>query len=150
MYLCRSIHHNGTQYPMSECLDADVELLERPVGRGYMRLKTCNTIKVRQSTKTVATNSVTAKTVTAESISLESTSGQVKSTSLSAHEFHHSRVVFDAIPDFIYHVERGFGIDGKHDGVRMNNVHATYAHFRHTANTPWVDWLLERAGNRAH
>lgn len=130
MYLCRSIHHNGTQYPMSDCLNADVELLDRPVGRGYMRLKTCNPIKVRRPS--------------------ESNVAQTHDPILGAHEFHHSRVVFDAIPDFIYHVERGFGIDGKHDGVRMNNVHATYAHFRHTANTPWVDWLLERIVNQAH
>jgi len=41
----------------------------------------------------------------------------------NAHEFHHSQI-------------------GNHDGVLLHNVVASYAHFRHTLDTPWVDWFL--------
>jgi len=36
------------------------------------------------------------------------------------HEFHHSEIAFDSPPDFVYRVKRGYGIDGKHDGVRVS------------------------------
>lgn len=61
-----------------------------------------------------------------------------------AHEFHHSEIKFDSTPEFVYRVKRGHGIDGDHDGVRVFNVVATYAHFRHTEATPWIDWFLSR------
>jgi len=63
---------------------------------------------------------------------------------LSAHEFHHSTVTFDTQPDFAYRVHRGYGIDGARDGVIQDNVIASYAHFRHTRKTPWIDWFLSR------
>jgi len=63
---------------------------------------------------------------------------------LSAHEFHHSTVTFDTQPDFAYRVHRGYGIDGVRDGVIQDNVIASYAHFRHTRKTPWIDWFLSR------
>lgn len=132
MYLCRSILQNDDVLPMAGCIDADVELLESPVGRGYMRLKECGS-NVRPLPN-LPTDLSTGLQVGLDDC-------------LYAHEFHHSKLTFDTTPEFIYHVERGYGIDGSHDGVRIKNVHATYAHFRHTANTPWVDWLLSRINN---
>jgi len=125
MYLCRSIRHNDDEFAMAGCIDADVELLDRPVGRGYMRLFACDSKKPHHLPVPELP----------------------EPSCLLAHEFHHSKVTFDTNPEFIYHVERGYGIDGSHDGVRINNVHATYAHFRHTTNTPWVDWLLHRVAS---
>ncbi len=64
----------------------------------------------------------------------------------AAHEFHHSKAVFDDEP-FAYAVERGYGINGEHDGVCRFNVQASYAHFRHTRQSPWIDDFLSRIGN---
>ena len=61
-----------------------------------------------------------------------------------AHEFHHSEISFDHKPEYVYRVTRGYGIDGEHDGVKVYNVIASYAHFRHTKATPWVDMFLSR------
>jgi cobyrinic acid a,c-diamide synthase len=63
---------------------------------------------------------------------------------IAAHEFHHSQAQFDSHQHFAYAVERGYGIDGTHDGVIHHNAHASYAHFRHTRQTPWVDEFLSR------
>lgn len=65
---------------------------------------------------------------------------------IAAHEFHHSSVQF-ADQQFAYAVERGYGIDGQHDGVCRYNAHASYAHFRHTAQLPWVDEFISRVQN---
>ncbi|MBX2823193.1 MAG: cobyrinate a,c-diamide synthase [Gammaproteobacteria bacterium] len=65
-------------------------------------------------------------------------------TPLPAHEFHHSRVSFHSQPDYVYRVKRGFGVDGQFDGIRCQNVVASYAHFRHTERTPWVTSFLAR------
>lgn len=63
---------------------------------------------------------------------------------MCAHEFHHSTIRFEEPQQYRYRVIRGHGIDGQHDGVVCGNVHAGYAHFRHTRATPWIDWFLQR------
>lgn len=66
------------------------------------------------------------------------------SNTLSAHEFHHASVTFDEPPEYVYCVKRGHGCDGHHDGVVLNNVIASFAHFRQGKKTPWIDWFLDR------
>jgi cobyrinic acid a,c-diamide synthase len=66
--------------------------------------------------------------------------------SMVSHEFHHSSIRFNKPTGFVYAVERGFGIDGHHDGVVYRNAYAGYSHFRHTRATPWIDGFLARIG----
>lgn len=66
--------------------------------------------------------------------------------SFKAHEFHHSELCNADSLEFCYRVKRGHGVDGQHDGIVVNNVVASYAHFRHTAATPWIDWFMQRVG----
>lgn len=68
--------------------------------------------------------------------------------SVVSHEFHHSSIRFNKPTGFVYAVERGYGIDGHHDGVIYRNAYAGYSHFRHTRATPWVDWFLARIGTQ--
>lgn len=63
------------------------------------------------------------------------------------HEFHHSTVMFEQDPQFVYQVQRGHGINGRHDGIRVGGCLATYTHFRHTRRTPWVSEFLDEVRN---
>lgn len=121
MYLCRSIQLDGTAYPMVGAIAGDVALQESPLGRGYMRLR-CQGRAGEPGAP----------------------GGDCNNRVLAAHEFHHSKASFDYDPDFVYRVERGYGVNGQNDGIRVKNVIATYAHLRHTKNSPWVDWFLDR------
>lgn len=121
MYLCRSIQLDDTAYPMVGAIAGDVALQDSPLGRGYMRLR-CQGLAGESGTP----------------------GSDCNNRVIAAHEFHHSKASFDYDPDFVYRVERGYGVDGQNDGIRVKNVIATYAHLRHTKNSPWVDWFLDR------
>lgn len=57
---------------------------------------------------------------------------------LAAHEFHYSSL--DRLPAglrYAYTVKRGHGIDGRHDGIVINNLLASYTHLRATAGCDW-------------
>jgi len=120
MYLCRSIESQSVVWPMVGVIDGAAMMNEKPQGRGYMKLLPCNGN---------APNPCSAHP-------------------LLAHEFHHSSVSFRTDPLYTYDVLRGHGIDGCVDGIRVNNVIASYAHFRHTAASPWIDWFLASIHDR--
>jgi len=109
MYLCRSLALGNCNYPMVGAIAGDVSMSERPLGRGYVQLRS------RQS-------------------------GQMH----AGHEFHHSKIDFDQPPGFEFNVERGYGVNGQCDGIRVGNVRAAYTHLRHTESTPWVHWFLSQ------
>ncbi|MCB1997041.1 MAG: hypothetical protein KDG57_14405, partial [Rhodoferax sp.] len=83
-----------------------------PVGRGYMRLR--------------------------ETAGMPWPGGEIAAP-LRAHEFHHSRLeAIDPGVRFAYTVERGHGIDGRHDGLLVHNLLASYAHRRSTTRDAWA------------
>ena len=116
MYLCDSILVGNETWPMVGAIKGAVTMHTAPRGRGYMQL-------------------VNNTAEQADNLNAGDT--------LPAHEFHHSDIRFDSEPKFAYQVKRGHGINGKHDGVCVDNVVASYAHFRHTEATPWIDWFLD-------
>lgn len=127
MYLCESIIVDHDDWDMVGALPGVATMQPTPQGRGYMKLKhnSYSNIPSHMSTHPGS-----------------DTGSDSAVRYLSAHEFHHSSITFDEPPEFAFEVERGFGIDGQHDGVCVNNVVASYAHFRHTEATPWIDWFL--------
>jgi len=48
---------------------------------------------------------------------------------------------------FAYRVERGFGLDGEHDGIVYRNLLASYAHLRDTRSHPWADRFVSFVRN---
>ena len=114
MYLARTLRWNDTHVKMVGALPVDVLMHERPVGRGYVTLKT-----------------------TADALWLTSTvpAGQT----LRGHEFHYSSLE-NVSPElkFAYKVLRGHGVDGERDGVVYRNVLASYAHLRSGAGSDWA------------
>ncbi len=116
MYLARSMSWKGETHAMAGVIPGDVVMHDRPVGRGYVRLR-------------------------------ETGAGPWKSEApeddIHAHEFHYSSL--ENLPDgltYAYEVLRGYGIDGKRDGLVYRNLLASYTHLRSTRRFSWVKRFL--------
>ena len=120
MYLTRSISWHGRRYGMVGALPADTVMQERPVGRGYVRLRETGCSPWLRSSNGAAGDEI------------------------AAHEFHHSRLVnLDADLKFAYEVLRGFGADGRHDGLIWKNTLASYAHQRDSESNRWAQRFVD-------
>jgi cobyrinic acid a,c-diamide synthase len=117
MYLARSITWRGRTARMVGAIPGDAVMHERPVGRGYMRL------------------SETSAMPWPDRCAASAPAGPV-----NGHEFHHSSLEnLPAGTAFAYRVQRGHGIDGKHDGLLVHNLLASYAHLRSAAGADWAE-----------
>lgn len=112
MYLGRAIAWDGREAEMVGALPLRSKMHSKPVGRGYVQL---------------SETGLSPWGLFAPDKRL-----------IPAHEFHYSEVeVLDRITGFAYGVRRGWGIDGKNDGLVFNNVLASYSHLR---NVEPIDW----------
>ncbi len=73
-----------------------------------------------------------------------------KDKNIKGHEFHHSLMI--NIPSdarFAYTLKRGVGIDGKRDGIIINNTLASYTHiyFNDKMARRFVDKCMEYSNN---
>ncbi len=119
MYLTNKIKTlNGNEYQMIGLIDGDVEVVQRPVGHGYVYLDV------------IQDNPM-------------STSG----TKIIGHEFHYSKLRLNEKVSFAYHVTRGYGIDGIHDGILKNNILASYTHIHVNHNPTLFYNLLKHASH---
>jgi cobyrinic acid a,c-diamide synthase len=126
MYLARGIEWNGRAAPMVGVIPADIVMHRRPVGRGYVHLReTGRGPWPRPQSDHAAL--------------------------IHAHEFHYSSVE-NLAPDveFAYEVERGHGVDGRHDGIVHKNLLASYAHLRDVAGNPWARRFVDFVRNCNH
>jgi cobyrinic acid a,c-diamide synthase len=65
---------------------------------------------------------------------------------IRAHEFHYSSVANLATGlEFAYEFERGYGIDGRHDGIVYRNLLASYSHLRDVAEHRWARRFVDFA-----
>ncbi len=115
MYLARNLTWKEQTCEMVGAVPTDVVMHDRPMGRGYVRLKETG----KGPWPLLDQNG--------------------RPHELCAHEFHHSSLenLGDGI-DFAYHVLRGTGIDGKRDGIVYKNVLASYAHLRDVECHHWT------------
>ncbi len=129
MYLCRSIGWRGKRCEMVGVLPAEVQMHQKPQGRGYVRL--CETDQHPW--------------------------GGEDPRVIHAHEFHYSGLdSLDPGLAFAYRVERGYGVDGRHDGLVYRNLLANYTHMRNVGENRWVRRFVahvarvrtERSGSR--
>ena len=113
MYLARSLSWGGKLCRMVGVIPADVTMHDRPQGRGYVQLR-----ETPASPWPVV--------------------GRAPGV-ISAHEFHYSRL--ENVPaglTYAYEVLRGAGIDGRHDGIVLGNLLASYTHLRDTGGNHWA------------
>jgi cobyrinic acid a,c-diamide synthase len=114
MYLARGIEWNGRRAEMVGVVPADIVMHARPVGRGYVHLRQ-----------------------TGRGLWPAPRAGEA--ALIRAHEFHYSSVEnLPAGAEFAYEVERGHGIDGRHDGILYKNLLASYTHLRDVAGNRWA------------
>jgi cobyrinic acid a,c-diamide synthase len=124
MYLARGIEWKGRRAEMVGAIPADIVMHERPVGRGYVHLRETGRGPWLSGAK----------------------SGAVR-----AHEFHYSSVEnLPADAQFAYDVERGHGIDGRHDGFVQGSLLASYAHLRSVGASPWAGRFVEFVRSHRH
>jgi len=123
MYLARRIEWDGRRAEMVGALPADIVMHKRPVGRGYVHLR-------------------------------ETGRGPWpghRGQPIRAHEFHYSSVEnLDPEVEFAYEVERGYGIDGRHDGIVHRNLVASFAHLRDVAGHPWARRFVDFVRSHKH
>jgi len=113
MYLSRTLSYQGQSYEMVGAIQGDVIMHSKPVGRGYVHL--------------------------AENQEHPWPRPNVPTTEIRAHEFHYSSL--ENLPHdtkFAYRVTRGHGIDGKHDGIVLHNLLASYTHLRTIGSCYWA------------
>lgn len=112
MYLARSIEWNGQRAQMVGAIPGDVVMHARPVGRGYVRVE--------------------------ETAEFPWQDEHHEPMLRLGHEFHHSSLEnLDPSVGFAYRVQRGHGIDGRHDGVLVHNLLASYTHLRASGGNQW-------------
>lgn len=116
MYLSKSIKYENQQSEMVGIIQADCEMHTKPIGRGYTLLQ--NNQQHPWST--------------------------IQNTELPGHEFHYSKLTnTPANTTYAYQVNRGFGVNGEHDGIVYKNLLACYAHQRNTQQNQWISNFLE-------
>ncbi len=113
MYLSRKITYQGRSYDMVGAIPGDVLMHDKPVGRGYVHL--------------------------AENQQHSWPRPHHPAQEIRAHEFHYSSLE-NLPPDtkFAYRITRGYGIDGKHDGLILHNLLASYTHLRTIGSCYWA------------
>ncbi|MGH1536496.1 MAG: cobyrinate a,c-diamide synthase [Gammaproteobacteria bacterium] len=120
MYLSNAIQYENQRAEMVGIINADCEMHEKPIGRGYTLLQ--NHADHPWNT------SANSKT----------------DIEIPGHEFHYSKLnKLPQNPYFAYNVNRGFGINGQNDGVIYKNLLACYAHQRNTQKNQWILNFLE-------
>jgi cobyrinic acid a,c-diamide synthase len=114
MYLARKLNWQDKSCEMVGVISGDISMHARPMGRGYIQLQ-----QTPYHPWPGGPDDATSR--------------------IPGHEFHYSAL--DNLPanqDFAYHVRRGTGIDGQHDGLIYKNLLASYAHLRDTSQHHWA------------
>ncbi|WP_028491504.1 cobyrinate a,c-diamide synthase [Thioalkalivibrio sp. ALE19] len=116
MYLSRSIRWGDQEHAMVGAIPATSVMHDRPQGRGYVSLR-----ETREHPWPPVGD------------------GAVGEAPVPAHEFHYSALedVDPGLP-FAWEMQRGCGVDGRHDGIVYRNLLASYSHQRHTRRNPWA------------
>ena len=115
MYLSESINYNNKKHKMVGVIPGNIIMDKKPVGRGYVKLK----------------------------INKNHLWGMKNNSSISAHEFHHARLLLNKnSKNYAYNITRGFGINGVSDGFQYKNLLANFSHLRHTKNCPWIKYFI--------
>ena len=113
MYLSKAIKYKSKTYSMVGLINGEVNMLKKPVGRGYVD------IMITKKHPWMKTDQL-----------------------VKAHEFHYSKIKINEKYNYAYKVKRGYGINNKSDGIMYKNLLASYTHIRDTQNSRWIKNFL--------
>jgi cobyrinic acid a,c-diamide synthase len=122
IYLCKSLQHGGSVYPMSGVFPLELKMSARPAGHGY----------------------------TIAEVDRENPFFEI-GMRLRGHEFHYSHICSSAetIPTCLA-VERGTGIGAGRDGLVGNSTFAAYMHLHADSVPGWAKAFVKAAGQFGH
>jgi cobyrinic acid a,c-diamide synthase len=114
MYLANNLKFNRKISKMCNVFDIDIIMNTKPIGRGYTILD-----------------------------SLEHPWG-IKKKNIHAHEFHYSSVVNRKKRyKYAFDIKRGYGINGKKDGLIYKNTIASFSHLRSCNSFDWIKYFIK-------
>ena len=114
MYLSNKLKFNKITTKMCNVFDINIDMNIKPIGRGY------TIVEVRPNHP-----------------------WGIRGENIHAHEFHYSSVQKNNKKyKYALNVKRGYGINGKKDGLLYKNVLASFTHLRSTESFNWVKHFL--------
>jgi cobyrinic acid a,c-diamide synthase len=118
VYLGERLHYQGGSYPLAGILPVEYGFQEKPRGHGYTVLEVVGENPFFPIGETIR-----------------------------GHEFHYTFMVSpeEAGPDFVFRIHRGYGFDGRHDGICVGNVLAMYTHIHALGTVNWAPSLVQAA-----
>lgn len=117
MYLTRSITREGETRQMVGALPADVEFQKKPIGKGYIEIRTTPGKSWFQCDRLI-----------------------------KGHEFHYSRLVnLGSEIEYNFRMERGVGVDETNDGIVYRNLIASYSHIHSDVVPEWAEQFVDFA-----
>ncbi|MGO8756392.1 MAG: cobyrinate a,c-diamide synthase [Gallionellaceae bacterium] len=140
MYLTRQISHQGRTYKMVGAIPADTLMHDKPVGRGYVHLsEEAAHLWPRPTPFSEKSPPIQIPLATLSPYASGRKGERKNQPLILAHEFHYSSLAnLPADCRFAYRVTRGHGIDGKHDGLMIHNLLASYTHLRSIGSCYWA------------
>ncbi len=120
VYLGEKLLYDSNEYSMVGVLPVAFGFQKNPQGHGYVKIET-----VRQNPFFEA------------------------GVALRGHEFHYTRIESYRAEEvsFAFDVGRGYGFDGKHDGMCRYNVLASYTHVHALGTESWAPAVVNAARN---
>ncbi len=118
MYLSRSLAVDSKEFPMVGVFPMVTVLKRKPQGLGYIE------VEVVSENPFYPVGAI-----------------------IKGHEFHYSSVVMEneSNPVYAFRVLRGFGMDGTHDGICVNNAIGSYLHVHALGVRTWADAMAQKA-----
>ena len=118
IYFGKSVIYNNKKYDMCGVFPLDFELKKKPVGHGYTNIE----IDTANPFFPIGTK-------------------------FAGHEFHYSTPIKwdESKINSALSVKKGFGFDGKRDGIFVKNVFATYTHLHASGAKNWARDILKIA-----
>jgi len=114
MYLANNLKFSSRTTKMCNVFDIDIKMNSKPIGRGYTILN-----------------------------SLVHPWG-IKKNNIHAHEFHYSSVISRTKKyKYAFNIKRGYGINGKKDGLIYKNTIASFSHLRSCDSFNWVEYFIK-------